>query len=78
MCKLNFNNIEQIKQHRFVGNAYSDQAAFNAIHDFVMNDNNSVADRAEALRFMSDEGMGCGRDDEMSDAEVLASYVDHM
>ena len=72
---MQFNNISEIQAHCFVGNAYSDQPAFNAIHDFVMNDNNSIADRAEALRVMSDVGMGCGRGDDESDEQVLASYM---
>lgn len=72
---MQFNNINQIKAHRFVGNAFSDQQAFNGIHDFVMDVNNSVADRAEALRVCSDEGMGCGRDEHLTDEQVIQSYM---
>jgi hypothetical protein len=68
-------NIEQIKAHKWVGNAYSDMLAFTAINRFVKNTNNSLKDRAEALRQMSDKGMGCGRDEEIEDEMLVKLYM---
>lgn len=73
-----FNTIQEIQNHEFVGNHYSDCNAFNAIDTFVQNASNSLSDRAEALRVMSDKGMGCGRDEHMSDEEVVRSYIDSL
>lgn len=72
---MKLNTIAQIKAHQFAGNAYSDQKAFNAIDEFVQDVNNSVADRAEALRIVSDVGMGCGRDEHLTDEQVIESYM---
>lgn len=73
---MKFTSITQIQNHQFVGNACADEQAFNAIHRFVMNAKHSLTDRAEALRVMSDKGMGCGRDEDTSDEDIVASYID--
>lgn len=71
---MNFTTIKQIAAHQFVGNHHSDSEAFNAIDEFVNDMYNSEADRAEALRTMTDCGMGCGREEEVTDAELLKAY----
>lgn len=73
---IKFNNIEEIKAHQWIGNAYHDQEAFDAIDAYVLDTNNSLADRAEALRQMSDKGMGCGRDEDMRDEDIVQEYID--
>ena len=75
---MKFKNIKEIQAHTFAGNAFSDRDAFEAIHQFVINGNNSVADRAEALRVMTDKGMGLGRDEETSDEDSLVAYFRSM
>lgn len=75
---MKFNNITQIQNHKFKGYHFGDFEAFNAIEKFVKDETNLVADRAEALRVMSDKGMGLGRDEEINDAALLVSYLaDH-
>lgn len=78
MVKMVFDSIEQIKAHQFVGNYHSDSEAFNAIETFVLKKGTSLADQAEALRVMGDKGMGIGRDEHMSDQELVDAYLDDM
>jgi len=75
---MEFKTIEEIKNHRFVGNHWSDGSAFGGIHDFVVNPKNSIEDRAEALRQMSDRGMGCGRDEHVPDQKIVDDYMSEM
>lgn len=69
-----FKSIEEIKAYTWIGNHHSDWAAFNGVDAFAANKDNSVADRAEALRIASDAGMGCGRDEHLSDEDLLAQF----
>lgn len=71
-----FASIAEISAHQFGGNHHVDSDAFNAIEIFVRDPANSVADRAEALRQMSDRGMGCGRDEHLNDDQMIASLDD--
>lgn len=73
---MKFNNIEQIKAHQWIGNAYNDQPAMNAIDVFAQDTNNALADRAEALRQLSDACMGCGRDEHLTDEQVVTLYLE--
>jgi len=66
--------IEMIRAHRWCGNAWSDGPAFDSIHKFVIDESNSVADRAEALRIMGRDAMGL-EDDGVSDAAAVARYL---
>ena len=75
---ISFTNIEQIKQHQFIGTHYHDCAAFNAIDAFVQDEKNSVEDKAEALRQMQDRGMGCGRGEELPDEQFVEQYLDSL
>jgi len=69
------NVLEKIQNHTFVGNAYHDSEMFGVIHKYVCNTSNTTADKAEALRILTDRGMGCGRDEHLSDAEIVAGYL---
>lgn len=72
-----FNKIEEIKEHAFAGNAYSDHDAFEAICDFADDLNHSVPDRAEALRIMARKGMGLTgvqAGEHLSDEAFLEEY----
>lgn len=73
--RIRFTSVEQIQAHKFVGNFMDDAAAFNAIEAFVVDTKNSIADRAEALRILSDAGMGCGRDEDISDEKLVADFM---
>lgn len=71
-----FDSIDQIKEHTFAGCYLFDGAAFRGIEKFVLDTSHSIADRAEALRIMSDKGMGCGRDEDFSDEALVQAFMD--
>lgn len=75
--KITFTDIQQIKDHQFIGNHASDYQAFNGIDAFVQDESTSIADKAEALRQMQDCGMGCGRGEE-TDEELVEMYLDSL
>jgi len=72
---MQFDNIEEVKNHEFKGNGFSDQGVFDAIRAFVSNPQICLADKAEALRIMSDKGMGLGRECYKADWEVVLEYM---
>lgn len=72
---MKFDNITEIQNHEFVGNHASDCEAFNAINAFAEDTSNSVSDRAEALRTMTDKGMGLGREEHMNDEELVDFFM---
>ena len=74
---MNFNTIQEIQAHRFIGNHASDSQAFQAINQFV-NHSDSIADQAEALRVMGDQGMGLGREEHLSDQVLVDMYLDSL
>ncbi len=74
--KMKFNTIQEIQNHQFFGNHFSDHTAFNAIDQFAQDESNSMSDRAESLRIMSDKGMSCGRDEQISDIDLVTEYVE--
>lgn len=61
---VTFNSLQDVRNHQWVGNAWSDSAAFAAIDEFALNDKFPLADRAEAIRLAAKNGMGL--DDEQS------------
>jgi hypothetical protein len=71
-------NINDIRNHQFVGNHAGDSEAFQYIETFARNEKNSTADRAEALRIMGTRGMGLTmeemgyRNDEQFVADFMA------
>lgn len=71
---MNFDSLDAIRAHSFVGCHAADADAFSAIGDFAGDWTRPVADRAEALRIMQDSGMGCGRSDDISDIDFLDAY----
>ncbi len=71
-----FISLAEIKAHQFVGNYASDMAAFEAIRAFVADANNSIADRAEAIRHSFDYGMGMDRMDGVPDVALIAEYLE--
>lgn len=54
---IKFTSIQQIREHRFIGNHAQDSKAFNAIEQFVRNSEN-VDEQYEALDLMGINGMG--------------------
>jgi len=71
---MKFETIDQIKAHQFVGNHAGDSEAFRAIEMFILSPG-SIEDRAEAIRQMSDRGMGLGRIETHSDEEIVNDYL---
>ncbi len=45
---MNIMNIQQIEQHRIIGNAHSDQPLMNAIDAFIADDTNPMNERIRA------------------------------
>lgn len=78
MKKITFETLAQIQAHNFAGDHAADSAAFGAIEKFVVNDIYPLADRAEAVRIMYDEGMGCGRSNDLDDATIVKQYIDEI
>lgn len=72
---MKFNSIKEIQEHKFIGNHYHDMSTFDAIEEFVLRDDVSIQDKAEALRVMTDHGMGCGRDEETDDHVLVEEYL---
>ena len=71
-----FTSLKEIQDHQFIGSHAFDAVAFHDIERYAADTSNNVFDRAEALRIMSDRGMGCGRDEHMTDIEVLETLED--
>jgi hypothetical protein len=74
---MRFDTLQQIQQHQWCGNHYHDVPAFNGVHTYVTNRSNTMDDRAEAIRIMSDRAMGCGRCEHMANDELLEDYMQH-
>lgn len=73
-----FQTIEQVRAHKFVGNAMSDADAFRAIDAFAADRKRPLAERAEALRIQMRDGMGLsGRDacEHWSDADLVHQFM---
>lgn len=66
-----FDNLDQIRNVKFVGNHFNDMGTFDGIREFAEDKNQTLSDRAEALRIMLREGMGMAEFDSLSDTEVL-------
>lgn len=70
--------LAEIKNTPVAGNAHHDRKLFDTIDAFAQDTNNTIADRAESLRWMSDKVMGCGRDEHMSDAFIVQDYLNNI
>lgn len=71
---MQFTTIEQIKQYQFTGCHAFDREAMEAVDQFALDQTNSIADRAEALRIICDQAMGAGRLEDLSDQEVVQAH----
>ena len=76
--KVDFTSIEQIKKHDWWGNAYHDMPAFMAIGRFVKDEANSMEASAEAIRQQTDAGMGMGREDHISDIDLVTEWIENI
>ena len=72
---MTFQTLNEIKQHQYTGKYSRDCTALASIEEFVHDANNSVGDRAEAIRDMNDRGLGFDRHDHMSDEQIVQSFV---
>ena len=75
---MEFKSIKEITEHIWVGNFHHDRDAFHAIEKFILDEKNSTADKAEAIRIADDKGMGTGRSEEKSDQELLTEYFNEL
>lgn len=73
--RIVFRTLKAIQQHQFVGSFAADQRAFDAIDKFAADETRPLAERAEALRIMSDRGMGCGRDEKTNDRTLVRQFM---
>lgn len=71
---IQFNTLEEIRQHRFIGNFHSDYAAFRGIRRFVKDTSRPLSERAEAIRIEISEGMGM-IPGPTPDQELIESYL---
>jgi hypothetical protein len=70
--------LANILAWQFVGNAYSDGPAFASIANFANDDTQSFADRAAAIRYMGEAGMGLDADElgsQETDEQFVKSYL---
>ena len=72
---MTFNTLQEIKDHQFIGTHFHDSAVFRAIDTFTLRDDVPIADKAEAIRIMVDKGMGCGREEQFTDEELVSSQL---
>lgn len=62
----------------FVGNHWSDASAFASIDNFARDETQSFADRAKAIEYMGEAGMGISRSKEeceMTDEAYVWAYL---
>ena len=65
--------LNELKSKNIMGNAYHDQHIFNDVDSFVHDPNNSIGDKAEALRWMTTEVMGA--EDDFNQYDSAEQYV---
>jgi hypothetical protein len=69
--------LEELRKHQWVGNHYHDMPMFTRIHEFVLDERNSVEDRAKALWIMGRDGMGLDpktNEEHLTPHELLRVY----
>lgn len=59
----------------YTGDDEKDFPSYLAAHHFIMDDRNSIKDRAEVLRDMTTRGLKLPPPTEASDAELVNTYV---
>lgn len=57
------------------GNHHADSRILDYCNEFVMAPSSSVQDSAKVLRHVNDKVMGCGTAPEMSDIDLVLTYV---
>lgn len=76
---MTFASIDDVRTHRWEGNAFGDGPAFKAITEFVKRDDVTLDDKYEALDLMGTNGMGLDpiavEHPEMSKQDVLDEYL---
>lgn len=76
---MTFASIEDVRTHRWEGNAFGDGPAFTAITQFVKRGDVSLDDKYEALDLMGTNGMGLDplavEHPEMSKQDMLDEYL---
>lgn len=73
-----FHNIAAILAHNFAGHFSADSDAMQAMYAFVENDENTMADRASALRHIAVEALGLDGEDageNVPDATYVQIYM---
>lgn len=69
---ITFDTLQQIREHVFVGNHFSDAHAISAVENFISDRvNNTLKIRAEAKRILCDRAFGLPFPADMSNADVL-------
>ncbi len=69
--------IEQIRAMTFAGNFHADQPKFDQIDTFIVDENNPMKDRAEAVRKMVEDGMGIDITGKTDD-DVVQDYLEEL
>lgn len=70
--------LEQIKEIPVYGNHFHDMPIFEAVDELVLSSDASIEDKAEALRYMGDVVMGCGRTEWMSDKDLVEEAIEYI
>lgn len=65
---------QEIMNSQIGGNAHSDRNIFGRVHNYVVDTNNSVTDRADLLEWMETKVMGCSSS-RTTDLEYVESYL---
>jgi hypothetical protein len=71
----NKTTLKRILAMTFTGNYFADQDELKAIHEFAMDANNPIADRAAAILFMEREAMGVESTAVETDEQIVQSYI---
>lgn len=76
-----FTDIQQIRDHKFVGSHAFDHAAFVAVDCFAADPTRPISERAEALKIMEIRGMGFTEEelaeDGFTDQEIVDLHMSH-
>lgn len=62
--------LAELKSEKIIGNAYHDMRLMMNINDFICDETQSMAERKEAYRYLSEDVMGCPIDGEVTDAQI--------
>ena len=65
---------EELKQIQIIGNAHSDSALLNELHNFIIDPNNKMSERCEAMDYVSHMVMGV-KDEKMAMPQDVMAYT---